>query len=309
MGLTISSDLRNAPTDNAESITPPPNMTTDAAGSNQVNEHDSAPQPGHSNPTDSAREATPPKPPTVDQQVNERLAADPDYQELQAKLEALKQFEKDFALIDAGTLFGRFNNVITLTEVKDVAADWTQPAATREAAQRLLSNVALWNELASGVRNDNDNVIGANDVGRLIGATKEAMTGMRKAVHEEILAEQEPKTGAQTGGTPNSTTPGATGGSSAAANTPKLPPSTLPGVDGALENLSNAAQSIQDQMLALANEATEHPEKATAIGQKIAMLNNQLQAITNMMNQLTQMISNMSKMWSDVSMNSIRNLR
>lgn len=290
----------------AEDLTPAPNKTPDAAGGaqNTVSGHNQGSNPAGGSPTDGIRETSAPgsKSAEFEAEVNERLGADPDYQKLEAKLAALKSFEEDFATIDGAIIFGRDDGIITLNELKDIAADVHQSPAAREAARRLLSNKSLWNEVASGATGKNDNRIGIDDVGRLIGATSDAMAAKRNAVRDELKAEKNPSSGSQAG-TP---APGSTGVES---TIPPPAPSSLPGMDGALENLANTGDHLQAQMMALAEEAAKDPSKATLNGQKIAMLQNKFQAITNMMNQLTQMISNMSKMWSDVAMNSIRNLR
>lgn len=257
-------------------------------------------------------------------QYEQDLAA---WEQLKASKEALDaanaQIDKDlvpleeaFTHLNALLCRHEFDLVLTEQEVKDLARAGEEPL--KSAAQWLMAHPDVWGDLPK-----KDTLVGGPGIdmsdGQSIVANYKRKIDELKAKKMPAPADLPPKPtppGApSTPGTGTGAAPNAPGTS----NTQSGPPvesaipqptwSTQPGMEGATENLALSAEHLQQQMLALAKEASADPTKATLNAQKIAMLQNQFQAVTNMMNQLTQMMSNMSKMWSDVAMNSIRNLK
>lgn len=293
----------------------PAKKIKEESGENSVSHSDA--KPGHGgcgDPLEGARNATPKKltDEDLDRMTDERLMRDPDYRELKELLDKCDGLEAMFYLIDThvGT---RNNDTICLDDILALVGDVKQPnKAVRDAGVWLNDHREVWSAIAKG-----DALVGLHDVKEFIAGLKAQLKEMKTTARAKVDAENVPA--------PPATTPqpGAAGAQSGAGGTgtpapagpsveslvPRPPPSSLPGMDGATENLSITADYLQAQMMALAQEASDKPEKATLNAQKIAMLQNKFQAVTNMMNQLTQMLSNMSKMWSDVAMNSIRNLK
>ncbi len=276
---------------------------------NAVDDHAGAQSPPASGPTEGARGATVPLTgyARTKEMVEERLADRRDYQELKTTLSQAEQLASDFALVEANSLCAG-DGVLVWADILAVANDTLRPDSVRQAAARLRDNPTVWEGFAKG-----DNRASTGDVAAFIASLKSQMKAIRDEVSAEVKADVKAEQGAATPGPgpagANSGGAAATGQQSATSQIPRPPPSDRPGMDGATENLANTADYLQQQMMALADEASKDPSKATLNAQKIAMLQNQFQSVTNMMNQMTQMLSNLSKMWSDVAMNSIRNLK
>lgn len=243
--------------------------------------------------------------------IEDRLKSDPDYQEALRRLNETSTLENDFTLVDRHTGIGpdsriEYANLVAL--VNDKNAD---PAA-RAAARRLLDNTELWNAIAKG-----DQWVGIHDVQGLIAERKAAEKSLRESITAQVKAERgigTPGAGGSNGtpstdGTPSKESPENADATSGSTPTPKPQPSTLPGTEGALENLANGQDWIQKEIERLSNEAAADPSKAPALQAKISMLQNQFQVLANLTNQLTQMMSNLTKMWSDIAMNSVRNMK
>jgi flagellin-like hook-associated protein FlgL len=84
------------------------------------------------------------------------------------------------------------------------------------------------------------------------------------------------------------------------------PPSTKPGIEGALENLGNLGDDLQKQITDTINDPNMD---ATSKQAKLTQLQSQQQSVMNMLNQISQMLQNVVKMWSDIAMNSVRNMK
>lgn len=308
--MEISSYLRNAPLDQTqspESINPLTLMSPPLAD-DLVSAYGPSQQTTDGSPTDGAREATNNRTPgydEIEQMTQDRLEKMPEYLEQKQKWDAWHGIESDFALVDHFTGLLTDDGTVTLENLRALANDPFCPnPEAKAAAQRLLSDMSIWNELAKG-----DNKVGTHDVTEFVALMKNQLKVMRDETRASIKAELTPP--------PTSPQPGqAAGGPGGSASPPssesqltRPPTSTKAGMEGATENLAIAADYLQQQMMELAQKAAADPSQAGLYQQQIAMLQNQYQSITNMMNQLTQMISNLSKMWSDVAMNSIRNVK
>lgn len=309
--MEISSYLRNSPepvsTSQSQSISPSPATTTQYGASNSVGDHGSTAQAG-SGPTDGGRETTTgtktPGYAESEQMVSERLANDPEYQELSAKLEKWKNIENDFALVDANT--GLFpDGTVTLDNLRALAGDPLARADARAAANRLLSDMSVWNEISKG-----DNIAGTQDVMAFVAGMKAGLKTMKEAVRAEIKGEV--AAASNTAGSTNA----ASTGSNTAVSAPQLfkPPtlSTKPGMEGAVENIKNTLTSIGDEMSQITSKLSD-PNLSPADRNKLQASYNELQQLQAMLmamyKQLQEAIANMIKMYSDVAQNSIRNMR
>lgn len=253
--------------------------------------------------------------------VQDRLATDREYQDAKKLLELVLQLEDGQGLYFIDQQFGGLlgeglgDGLISMADIKAAAADPAAPG--HEAAKMLLRNPRL----VSLLDPDGNGCISAESLRALADELKAQVYGKEADVEAQILAERGAPAGSaggaavgeagEAGALEAEAAVDETGREAEAsgAATPRPAPSTKPGVEGASENLANAADWLQQEMLRLANEAAAHPEKATALNQQIAMMQAQLQAIMNLMNQLTTLMSNLSKLWSDIAMNSIRNLK
>lgn len=316
--MDIRTDFRNStPVENTQStsmqsITPAPAQTVDSAADSVAN-HGGTQQSGSSAPTDGGRETTP-KPPTaadIEQMVNERLANDPEYQALQAKLEKWKGLESDYALIDRYSGFITGDGTVTLENIRAVANNSHPDAAeANAAAKRLLGAMDVWNEISKG-----DNQAGTHDVMAFLAGMRDQLKGMKDSARADIRAEQgltaNPATGsAAAGGAAAGTS--STTADGAATLFKASAPSTKPGMEGAVENINNALTSIGNEMGTLMAKMTD-PKTPPEERQKLQAAYNELQQLQSMLmamyKQLQEAISNMVKMYSEVAQNSIRNMR
>jgi hypothetical protein len=251
-----------------------------------------------------------------------------DWQQTKAQAESYKaanaQLDKDLApLLEAkhalSVLLQReeFDLVLTPDELNDLMR--TGSPEMKAAATWLLAHEDVWRDLPK-----KETLVGGLGIDMRAAQSYLAdlsrrvseLEGRRLEVPEVPPKPTVPGAVPSAGATPSGGPTGATqssasnsGTTSAADEIPLPAPSTKPGLEGATENLANAADHLQAQMIKLAEEASKDPTKATLNAQKIAMLQTQIQSLTNMMSQLQQMMSNMSKLWSDVAMNSVRNLK
>lgn len=311
--MNISSDavLKNTQPD-LEELTPLPVFAKPSRGhhGDAVDGHSGggAPNTSSREPTDGARqETTGSKPAWLElrEEVDARLAADPEYLEAKNKYDTYKNIADDFAIVDAACWFGPNDGKLGYADVKSVAEDPLQTPAAREAARRLLANMSVWNEASKG-----DQQLTTQDCMEFVAKLKGTLSEMRATMTAEVKAERvAAASGPSQASGATASGPSATAQASTATSIPRPPPSTLPGMEGAMQNLANTGDWLNQQMMDLAQKAAADPSKAMLYQQQIAQLQNQYQAVTNMLNQLTQTTSNLSKMWSDVAMNSIRNLK
>lgn len=285
---------------NGPAPAPPPRATqqsNEVGGSSAL-----TPSLNSSGPADGARAATEPSKSGYEQfleALNERLAIDPEYLAAKERLDTWGNVEALLDAVDRFTGLIPGDETITWANICAMAKDDVLPnPEAQAAAKKLMANRALFNEISGG-----KNSLTLEDARKFVETLKAAVASAKASATEEVKAELKERRASSTEGR------SWTGRSSGNSDAAPIAMSTRPGVEGAMENLGNVADSLQAQMLELAKKAAEDPSKAVQYQQQIAQLQNQYQAITNMMNQLTQMISNLSKMWSDVAMNSIRNVK
>lgn len=302
-GIQARFDALHLPPENAlESVSVPQNNSQ--SNQNSVGTAGgSPPSQASGGAADGAREATEPTKSgwqLVNEEVEARLSADPEYAELKAKYDAHEGMADDFAIVDQAFFWGRGDGALDLGDIQAVANDSLQTDEARNAAKRLLKDMAVFTAAAGG-----NNQLTRSEVMEFLNGLKGDLSARRASMTEKVEAEHAKRETGVRGSTSANGTPS----SDSATEAAPIVMSSRPGVEGAMENLGNVADSLQAQMLELAKKAAEDPSKAVQYQQQIAQLQNQYQAITNMMNQLTQMLSNLSKMWSDVAMNSIRNVK
>ena len=321
--MTSISTHRNAPEriDNSQQaelvINPtPPNRAR--SSDNSLGDHVAAPQTSNTSPTDGARAATqsPPGRQDIERMTQDRLNSDPEYVDLQAKLETWKNLENDFAAIDQHTGLFTGDGTVTLENLRAIANDPLVPDPTaKAAAQRLLANMDVWNELANGLTGGADNVAGTADVTRFLANMRAQLKAMKASAREEVRVEVGAATstphanGAATGGSPGSAA-SPPEGSSKLFNPPTL--STKPGMEGAVENLGNTLAAVGNASAVLAAQLANpdlKPEERQKVQAKYNELQQLLSMLTNMYTQLQTAIANLMKMYSDVAKNSIQNMR
>lgn len=258
--------------------------------------------------TDETRQATK----TVDQEVNERLAGDPEYASALAEYEQAKQLQEFYDLIDSSVGM-QFNGNICRDDIIALVNDVHAPnKAARDAAKFLNDHPGIWNALAKG-----DAFVGAHDVQEYIANKKAAVDAKKSQVKSDVQAERGIQTNqnAATGGAAP-----ATGGAAAPNEVieeakngapPKPAPSTRGGLEGAEENTSNMMGWMEgefDRLTALMGK-TDDPKAQKQLEMQLNQLSRRMQQMTAMLNQITSMMSNISKMYADIAMNSIRNMR
>ncbi len=320
----------------ASALDGPKTLHNTAANTNSVGQ--SSPSQGSSSssptssgtPTADAREATTAQRPTagdVERMTDERVRTDPKFLEAEVSFHELEQAEADFRLIDGETFLGRNDNIITYNELLDIAANENASADARAAANRLIHNPSLWNQLATNLADGvNDNKVGVNDVTRLKREAKGYMDSMRAEVKGEVKAEIAAASGAATGtgAAPATGAVPATGGKDPAAQAradavmaqagealPKPPPSQFGGLEGASENLNNMvgwAEAETDRLTTLMGQ-TDDPAVLKQLEAKINQMSRRMQQMTALMNQIMTAMQNISKMYSDIAMNSVRNMK
>ncbi len=213
--------------------------------------------------------------------------------------EADLAFLKDFMLGDFDWLESHFggwggenDGKLSRQDINWAAADVNLRSSAREAAARFKSNPRLFN------------VIDADKDGNI---TRDEIAAYRKQLEAEL---------ALSAPTP---TPGATATRGAAAATATNPVgdansvttirSSLPGLEGAVENLGYAINSVQGQMTDLTNQLTGDAKADAKISGQISMLQTRLQMLLNAQSSLLTMMSNVAKMWSETQNNAIRNMK
>lgn len=290
------------------------------AADNSVGGHDTTHQSGGGSPTLGAREAATQRHNEIEQMTEERLASNPEYQDLKTKFDTWKDVEADFALIDGNTL-GKNDGKIDLAALQALSGDENANQAARDAANRLLNNRAIWNELASGLDGHNDNLVGIDDVRRFVAGMKAGLKEMRSSARAEVTAELGPAPNAQP-----ATSTAATGAAAATAGPgsdpkaimveagnalPKPAPSQFSGLEGASENLNNMvgwAEAETDRLTTLMGK-TDDPAVLKQLETKINQMSRRMQQMTALMNQVMTAMQNISKMYSDIAMNSVRNMK
>lgn len=325
---------------NADDLAP-----TNQLGGNSVSESGQAQHSSPSSPTDGGREATngPLTYEETERLTGERLAGNSDYQALSVKLDTWKDLENDFATIDAhtGFPFGTGDGIVTLQDLRALSDDPFADPDAKAAANRLLSHMSIWNELAKG-----DNKVGTHDVTDFLNAQRAQLAGMKNEARAQITAEHaQAQTAAgvgaagatpATGGTPATGAPAAGTPAATAAGTPaetpeeakkkadakalmeeagkalpKPPPSQFSGMEGASENMNNMigwAEAETDRLTTLMGK-TDDPAVLKQLETKINQMSRRMQQMTALMNQLMTAMQNISKMYSDIAMNSVRNMR
>lgn len=265
-------------------------------------------------PTDGSRECTEPKGPSwedIQSSLKDRLANNSEYQDLKKLQDGMSQVEQDFNLLMQNH-FTVDDGFLTYADLMAVSNDGRRPQYVRDAANRLLANNRAWMEITGA-----DGRASGAEVAAFRERLGSAMRNIEKTEEDQVRTDlgavartpangsKDPATGAgETNETPRGDKP-----PEASTETPKPPPSTRPGTEGALENLANGQDWIQKEIERLANEAAKDPAKAPALQARISMLQNQFQVLANMSTQINQMMSNITKMWSDIAMNSVRNIK
>jgi hypothetical protein len=284
-------------------------------------EHTASPTPApSSNPTDGARDATTNHPPThdeIERLTEECLGNDSDYQAAQKKLDDWKDLENDFAAMDHFT--GLFEDrIVTLDNVRALAGDAGANPAARAAAQRLLNNMSIWNELASGRTGTNDGVVGMDDVTAFVAKLKSDVKAIKESTRAAVTAELQPSSAGGSGATAGGGAPapaaagtsGATAGAEPLFKAPTL--STKPGMEGAVENIGNTLTAIGNATADVAAQLA-NPNLSPEDKQKLQARYNDLQQLQSMLTamytQIQEAIANLMKMYSDVAKNSIQNMR
>lgn len=268
-------------------------------------------------PTKSAREAVSERRAEINEMTEERLSEDPAYAKLQKKYEEWKDLETVFSAIEDHTVFAG-DQKISLRDLEVLRDDPNADPGARAAANRLLNDKSIWNELATGLDGKNDNVVGVADVQRFLEKMTTGLADMKEKVRGEVQAEMAAERGVATG---TQTQAGATASGSGATESGsgeakplfKAPtPSTKGGMEGAVENVNNTLAAVADATNDLAVQLMD-PNLSAADRQKLQAKYNDLQQLqqmlTAMFTQLQQNISNLMKMYSDVAQNSIRNMK
>jgi hypothetical protein len=283
-------------------------MSVDPATTQQLHDtknhhlqHPDEDQSTHGTSSTDSREATK----TVDQEVSERLANDPDYQRVDQELKDALGLQKDWLLVEGNSPMAN-DGKLTLADISVVASDPLRPQNVRDAANRLLANPTFLTAV-----NKDDTLASAQDVAAYVQGLRTEMKAQKDAVTAEVKQERGVQANPQAGAAADSATPNgapapAATGSTPAQSVPLPPPSDKPGMEGAMENLGNMGDYYSKQMLAIANDSSIDPGKKSAL---IADLQTKQQATMNMLNQLIQMMQNTSKLWSDIAMNSVRNIK
>lgn len=307
----------------ASQLDGPKTLHNTAANNNEVSQSTpsqgaaSQADPSTSTPTGGGRETTTSNVPgyaEIERMTQERLEADPEYQKLKAKEAALAQAQLDFATVDGITFLGKDDGIVTIQELRSLAEDPLRDEAIRNAAQRLLNNTALWNELAKNLSDGVvDNKVGTADVMRLIEDTAAKLKGMREETRTDIRGEVGAAVAANAAQAPGAA--GGSGASAAAGGSPLFRSPTLsakPGMEGAVENINNTLQSIGNEIADISMQLTNSkltPEDRQALQNKYNDLLQLQGMLTNMFKQLQEAIASMIKMYSDVAMNSVRNMK
>ncbi len=290
----------------------------DAAVSSMQTPKNKAPETGSS-------KAPEPKtwtPEQLDAEKKRLLDGDPEYQDL-TKQQALIEKGLQGALLmldhnnnDLGGLDGigtRGDGLVSVESLTEAATESYLTPEQKALIAEFLSSPLLQQLLASS------GVSGRVKVADVVQAFAQLKAKMKV---KEDAATQNAKSNMAAGQQPPTSSTGGTSGTDKKEGTPppkdpndivsqvpKPTPSTKAGMEGAMENLNNAQDYLQNAIMKLAEEAAKNPEKAQALNARISMMQNQLQAIGNMISQMMNMISNLSKLWSDVAMNAIRNMK
>lgn len=308
MGGQVSGAMRNSEIETPEPVPAHESHRPRPRGNSTEAHNDLAPAQSQSSSSEVARETTK----TVDQEVNERLAADPDFQNAQQEFEESKQLLEFYDLIDS-TCGVQFNGNICRDDVLALVNDVNQPnKAARAAAKFLNDHPSIWSALSKG-----DAFVGRHDVIEYMASKKAAVDGLRSQAKADVQAER----GIQTNRAPatgtGSATPPPAGGADQVIDeakngaAPKPPPSTRGGLEGAEENATNMMGWMEgefDRLTALMAK-TDDPKVQKQLEMQLNQLSRRMQSMTAMLNQLTTMMASISKMYADIAMNSIRNIR
>lgn len=281
-------------------------------------------------PADGAREATEPAKAgwrSVNEEVEERLNADPEYAELKAKYETHKGMANDFAIVDQACWFGPGDGLLGLADIQSVANDPAQTPEARAAAQRLLQDMAVFNEAAAG-----NQQLTSSEVMTFLKNLKGELSARKAAMTEKVEGEHAKKAEQSSGSAASGQTgqAGRAGGNGQAGATaegkdaatqeviaqidqsnPKPAPSEFSGLEGATENMNNMigwGESEIDRLTELMGK-TDDPATLKKLENKINQMTRRMQQMTALMNQLATAMQNISKMYSDIAMNAVRNMR
>lgn len=182
------------------------------------------------------------------------------------------------------------------------AADNTEiPQALRDVAKRMVNDPRLFNIIDK----NNDGLITRDEILACItdlkGKLSIANGALSSAPPAQVGATASTAAAATATDGPKVTVPN--------TNFPPITPSRQSGIEGAIENLSSTANSVQDQITTLTNQLTGDTKADQAVASKIAQLNTKLQMLMNLQSSLITMMSNIAKLWSETSMNAIRNMK
>ncbi len=288
---TINTELETQAT-HAINVPPPPK--------NEVQQLvDAAPPPQTQTPTSAAREST--QPASTGYAASVEHGAEP---VKSPELQAAEQLQRDIQYLVSIPNQERWRKdaTVSATWVRAVANDGARSQGSRDAAAQVLSNPAFARADANGdgqvslaeatayldklkgqaVGNSSSHGVSGSSSGSEIGSTSSVSTGSME------------QTGSSDSGSGSSSISGS------------KPPSTKPGIEGALENLGNLGDDLQRQITDTINDPKMD---ATSKQAKLTQLQSQQQSVMNMLNQISQMLQNVVKMWSDIAMNSVRNIR
>ena len=321
MSLSVAPQIAsNISNDHLNEPTPPP-APAPRDSSSDYGQPGPAPAPRHNEPAQGARETVTQHHKELDEMTEERLQENPEYVALKAKQDVWGDMETVFAAIEDHTCFAG-DQKISLRDLEVLRDDPNADPHAKEAANRLLNNRSIWNELATGLDGVNDNLVGAADVGRCLERMKTGLAGMKETARAEVMGEMAAERSAQQGGTGAAHSP-ATGaahdGGTASSAAPaegklfKAPtPSTKGGMEGAVENVNNTLAAVGDAANALMAQLANpdlSPAERTKLQAKYNDLQQLQQMLTAMYAQLQQNISNLMKMYSDAAQNSIHNMK
>lgn len=280
------------------------------SGSDSVSHHGSTQQAAPNNsPTENAREAVTRRHADFVQMLDERLMSNPEYVKLKTLCDAADaHLMSDFLLVDQFTGISP-DKIIQLQDLIALRDDTKANPAAREAALRLLANPEVWQAISK-----TDNLVGVADVEAFLATQKTKLAELKGAVSAEVRAELQ----AETANAATASGAGAAGVGATGAGGPRGPlfaastPSTKSGMEGAVENVNNAIQSIGTSMNSIMAEIADPkttPERRKDLQNQYNELQQLQSMLTAMYTQMQEAISNLMKMYSDVAMNSVRNMK
>ncbi len=282
----------------------------------------SKPKPKTENKAHSAKADAPESEPSTEAKVKKPALDEFSQRELdKAKKDRdfLSQFENgDFDLIESrygGFLGGGKNDgKLSRGDLEAAAKDDSLPAATRELAKQMVNDPRLFNVM--DVNNDGlvtrDEILALRKttdakIVRLEGTTTKALgeTGGAEGTTGTTGAAGTAGT-AGTGGTASGdATGGSTGASTGTGESHTLPPTSLPGLPGAMDRVGKGIDAIMGELGDLPNKGLSEAE----MNRQSTLLNQRLQALINLQQNMMTMVSNLAKMYAEISSNAIRNMK